>query len=372
RVRSHAPGHRGVARASRQSARQRRGARHDHRHGRRRDRYGNERSTRARARRALRAGHVVVDAGQAVVGDGCRQPLARRRHPRSCRGPIRIGDHLRSGRRRHDDLGAAASHRAWPLDARARGGAVGQSQGGVTARRSEWTGAPSFADVLAARDFLRAYLAPTPLIRRDAVSSALGLDVWLKCESLLPTAAFKVRGGLNLIGRDPTAKAGVMGASTGNHGQSLAYAGGVFGVPVTIFVPKGANPLKVAAMRVSGATIVEHGDDYDDAREECERRAAATGTRYVHSGNEPYLIAGVATAALAVLLDDFVLVSDDELYAAMRLLLIEGHLVTEGAGAAAVAAARRLAERLAGKRVACWVSGANATADSLRHAMDQR
>ena len=333
---------------------------------------------------------------------------------------------------------------------------MAQSQGGVTARRSEWTGAPSFADVLAARDFLRAYLAPTPLIRRDAVSSALGLDVWLKCESLLPTAAFKVRGGLNLIGRDPTAKAGVMGASTGNHGQSLAYAGGVFGVPVTIFVPKGANPLKVAAMRGSGATIVEHGDDYDDAREECERRAAATGTRYVHSGNEPYLIAGVATAALevllekpdldvlivpvgggsgasgaalvaktlrpevavigvqaegasaayrawrdhaprtteradtfaeglatrtsfelpqrmlAVLLDDFVLVSDDELYAAMRLLLIEGHLVTEGAGAAAVAAARRLAERLAGKRVACWVSGANATADSLRHAMDQR
>ena len=333
---------------------------------------------------------------------------------------------------------------------------MAQSQGGVTARRSEWTGAPSFADVLAARDFLRAYLAPTPLIRRDAVSSALGLDVWLKCESLLPTAAFKVRGGLNLIGRDPTAKAGVMGASTGNHGQSLAYAGGVFGVPVTIFVPKGANPLKVAAMRVSGATIVEHGDDYDDAREECERRAAATGTRYVHSGNEPYLIAGVATAALevllekpdldvlivpvgggsgasgaalvaktlrpevavigvqaegasaayrawrdhaprtteradtfaeglatrtsfelpqrmlAVLLDDFVLVSDDELYVAMRLLLLEGHLVTEGAGAAAVAAARRLAERLAGKRVACWVSGANATADSLRHAMDQR
>ena len=333
---------------------------------------------------------------------------------------------------------------------------MAESQGGVTARRSEWTGEPSFADVLAARDFLRAYLAPTPLIRRDAVSSALGLDVWLKCESLLPTAAFKVRGGLNLIGRDPTAKAGVMGASTGNHGQSLAYAGGVFGVPVTIFVPKGANPLKLAAIRGSGATIVEHGDDYDDAREECERRAAATGTRYVHSGNEPYLIAGVATAALevllekpdldvlivpvgggsgasgaalvaktlrpevavigvqaegasaayrawrdhaprtteradtfaeglatrtsfelpqrmlAVLLDDFVLVSDDELYAAMRLLLIEGHLVTEGAGAAAVAAARRLAERLAGKRVACWVSGANATADSLRHAMDQR
>lgn len=319
-----------------------------------------------------------------------------------------------------------------------------------------WTGEPSFADILAARDFLTAYLTPTPLIQRDAIGRALGLDVWLKCESLLPTAAFKVRGGLNLIGRDPTAKAGVMGASTGNHGQSLAYAGGVFGVPVTIVVPKGANPLKLAAMRRSGATIVEHGDDYDDAREECERRAAASGTRYVHSGNEPYLIAGVATAALevlvarpeidvfivpvgggsgaagaalvaktlrpdmtvigvqaegasaayqawrdraprttqraatfaeglatrtsfdlpqrmlAVLLDDFVLVTDDELYSAMRLLLVDGHLVAEGAGAAPVAAARRMRERLSGKRIACWVSGGNATADSLRRALEQR
>ena len=330
------------------------------------------------------------------------------------------------------------------------------TSGAIQTARATWTGQPSFADVLAARDFLRPYLPPTPLVRRDAVNSALGLDVWLKCESLLPTAAFKVRGGLNLVGRDPTAKSGVIAASTGNHGQSLAYAGGVFGVPITIVVPKGANPLKLAAMRANGATIVEHGDDYDDAREECERRAAASGTRYVHSGNEPYLIAGVATAALevllerpdidvfivpvgggsgasgaalvaktlrpdstvigvqaegasaayqawrdraprtteraatfaeglatrtsfdlpqrmlAALLDDFVLVTDDELYAAMRLLLVEGHIVAEGAGAAPIAAARRLADRLSGKRVACWVSGGNATADSLRRALDLR
>jgi len=331
---------------------------------------------------------------------------------------------------------------------------VANSQGGVTARASAWTSEPSFDDVLAARDFLAAYLKPTPLIRRDAVNAALGLEVWLKCENLLPTAAFKVRGGLNLIGRDPTARAGVIGASTGNHGQSLAYAGGVFGVPVTIVVPKNANPLKLAAMRANGAVIVEHGDDYDDARVECERRAAADGTRYVHSGNEPYLIAGVGTAALevlterpdiqvlivpvgggsgasgaalvakslrpevtvigvqaegasaayrawrdraprtteraatfaeglatrtsfdlpqamlAVLLDDFELVTDDELYDAMRLLLVEGHVVAEGAGAAPIAAARRMTERLAGKRVACWVSGGNATADSLRRALE--
>lgn len=316
-----------------------------------------------------------------------------------------------------------------------------------------WTGEPTFADVLAARDFLMTYLRPTPLIRREALDRALGLEVWLKCENLLPTAAFKVRGGLNLIGRDPTAKSGVIAASTGNHGQSLAYAGGVFEVPVTIVVPKAANPLKLAAMRAHGATIVEHGDDYDDAREECERRAAASGTRYVHSGNEPYLIAGVATATLevltekpdidvlivpvgggsgasgaalvaktllpdvtvigvqaegasaayrawrdraprtteraatfaeglatrtsfdlprrmlAALLDDFVLVSDDELYSAMRLLLVEAHIVAEGAGAAPVAAARRFAGRFEGKRIACWVSGGNATAESLQRAL---
>jgi len=312
---------------------------------------------------------------------------------------------------------------------------------------------PTFADVLAAKHFLTAHLAPTPLVQRPAVSEAIGLDVWLKCESLLPTAAFKVRGGLNLVGRDPTARSGVMGASTGNHGQSLAYAGKVFGVPVTIFHPRGANPLKLAAMRASGATLVEHGADFDESRVECARRAAAEGVRYAHSGDEPFLIAGVATAALEVvetlpsadvfivpvgggsgvagaclvaktvnpkirvigvqsdgapaaylswrdrapreterintfaeglatrtafdlpqrmmreLLDDFVLVSDEEIYAAMRVLLVEGHLVSEGAGAAAVAAARKLRDDLRGHTVVCWVSGGNATAESLTRAL---
>src|SRR2546425_5247441 len=159
----------------------------------------------------------------------------------------------------------------------------------------------TFADVLAAREFLRPYLRPTPLIRRESLNAALGLEALLKCENVLPTAAFKVRGGLNLLGRDPTARAGVIGASTGNHGQSLAYAGKIFGIPVTIVVPHGSNPLKVAAMRANGAAIVEHGADYDEAREECEWLATENGIRYVHSGNEPYLIAGVAVASLEVL-----------------------------------------------------------------------
>src|SRR3989441_2565070 len=158
-----------------------------------------------------------------------------------------------------------------------------------------------FDDVVAAREFLAPYIRPTPLIEREGVSKALGFEALLKCENALPTGAFKVRGGLNLLGRDPTAKAGVIAASTGNHGQSLSYAGKRFGIPVTIVAPRGANPLKLAAMRAHGATIIEHGADYDEAREECERRAAADGIRYVHSGNEPYLIAGVATAALEVL-----------------------------------------------------------------------
>lgn len=311
----------------------------------------------------------------------------------------------------------------------------------------------TFADVIAAREFLRPYVRPTPFIQRDAVSAALGLNAWLKCENALPTAAFKVRGGLNLLGRDPTAKAGVIAASTGNHGQSLAYAGKTFGIPVTIVAPRGANPLKLAAMRANGATIVEHGVDYDEARVECERLARERGVRYVHSGNEPFLIAGVATATLEVLeerpdidviivpigggsgaagaclvakhfkpsarvigvqsdgapaaylswrdrapreggpvrtfaeglatrtafdlpqrilaelLDDFVLVSDEELYRAMRLLLVEGHVVAEGAGAAATAAASKLREDLRGKTVALWVSGGNATAESISRAL---
>jgi len=313
---------------------------------------------------------------------------------------------------------------------------------------------PTIDDVRAARDFIAAFLPlPTPLLRSDALAASLGLDVRLKLESLLPTGAFKVRGGINLVGRDPTARAGVMAASTGNHGQSLAYAGARFEVPVTIFVPRGANPLKVASMRALGSTVVEHGADYDEARVECERHAAESGTRYVHSGDEPYLIAGVATATLEVLeawpdvdvlvvpvgggsgaagaslaakalrprieiigvqsegaaaaylswrageplttaaietfaeglatrtsfalpqrilrerLDDFVLVSDDELRRAMRALLLDAHVVAEGAGAAATAAAWKLRDRLRGKRIALWVSGANATAASIQAAL---
>ena len=98
-----------------------------------------------------------------------------------------------------------------------------------------------------------------------------GVELFVKHENFLPTGAFKVRGGINLVQRlSPEEKAaGVFAASTGNHGQSIAYAANLFGVAATIFVPLGANPVKVASMRSLGATVIEHGADFDEARERC-------------------------------------------------------------------------------------------------------
>ena len=162
---------------------------------------------------------------------------------------------------------------------------------------------PELADVLDARRLIAPYLDPTPLRRYPLLDEALDAEAFLKHENHLPTGAFKVRGGINLVGRlEPDLRAaGVCAASTGNHGQSVAYAASLFGVAATIFVPVGANPVKVAAMRSLGAEVVEHGADFDEARERCAEVAAETGARYIHSGDEPLLIAGVATATLEVL-----------------------------------------------------------------------
>lgn len=162
---------------------------------------------------------------------------------------------------------------------------------------------PTIKDVYAARPVVNRYLPMTPLVRSDPLSAALDADVYLKREDTLPTGAFKVRGGLTLVSQldeefyDP----GLIAASTGNHGQSIAYAGDQFDVPVTIAVPEDANPDKVAAMERRSATVEHHGDTFDDAREWAESQATREGYRYVHSANEPALIAGVGTAGLEVL-----------------------------------------------------------------------
>jgi threonine dehydratase len=92
----------------------------------------------------------------------------------------------------------------------------------------------------------------------------------------------------------------VIAASTGNHGQSIAWAAQRFGVRAVVCVPAGANPVKVEAIRAWGAEVIEHGRDFDEARTHCEEIAARHGYRYVHSGDEPLLIAGVATEALEI------------------------------------------------------------------------
>jgi len=311
---------------------------------------------------------------------------------------------------------------------------------------------PTFTDILDAKRVIDRYLHPTPLHHYPRLSSELGFDVFIKHENHHPVGAFKVRGGINLISRlsMEERKAGVISASTGNHGQSVAYASRIFGVKAIIGVPVEANPDKVAAMRSLGATIEEHGKDFDEAREWVEHEAQIRGYRYIHSANEPYLIAGVGTIGLEMLyarpdldvlifpigggsgaagssiaaktinpgirilgvqsesarvahdswrerkilaskvcntfaegiatrqafeltqqilvqrLDDFVLVSDQELFAAIRLLFDHTHNVAEGAGAAAMAAAVKLRSDLAGKRVGLGLSGGNLTAEVLK------
>jgi threonine dehydratase len=312
-------------------------------------------------------------------------------------------------------------------------------------------GAPDLADVLAARRRIEPHLSRTPFRRSPGLAELLGADVLVKHENMHPTAAFKVRGGVNLVaqlGADERER-GLMTASTGNHGQSIAYAARLFGVPATICVPEGANPLKLAAIRALGAGVVVHGSDFDEAREECERLAARDGLRYVHSGNEPHLIAGVGTATLEMLedepdidaivvpigggsgaagacivaktlrpqiavigvqsdaapaaqrswsarelvedrmetfaeglatrvafdlpqrimwryLDDFILVSDDDLRGATVRMIAATSSLVEPAGAAALAGALALRDRLAGRRIALICSGGNISPAQLR------
>ena len=311
--------------------------------------------------------------------------------------------------------------------------------------------APSFDDVLAARERIAPHLSPTPLYAWPQLSELVGTEVWVKHENHQPVGAFKVRGGVNLVSQlsDDEQQRGLISASTGNHGQSIAFAAKRFGVRAIICVPEGANPLKVSAIEALGAEIVTEGRDFDEAREHCERLAEEHGYRYVHSGDEPHLIAGVATQTLEILeerpetdvivvpvgggsgaagaciaargmggsarviavqseaapaafhawknhnleadqmrtvaeglatrvpfelpqrimwelLEEFVLVSEDEIRTATRLMIEGTRNLVEPAGAAPLAAALSLREQLAGRHVALVCSGGNISLDQLR------
>ena len=309
---------------------------------------------------------------------------------------------------------------------------------------------PTFTDVLLARQIIAPYLRATPLYHYQGLSDAVGAQVWVKHENHNPTGAFKVRGGVNFMAQlsPERRQLGVITASTGNHGQSVAYAAQRFGVRAVVAMPNGANPVKVEAIRNFGAEIRFVGRDFDDCRAYVQEAAQREGMYYLSSGDEPLLIAGVATHTLEIVeslpdvgviivpvgggsgaagaclvaktvnpqiqvigvqsdaapaaylswkegqrveapmqtfaeglatrapfdlpqailrrdLDDFILVSDDELRAAMRLTIEKTRNLVEAAGAAALAAAGKIKDRLRGQRVALIMSGGNVTLAGL-------
>ena len=164
---------------------------------------------------------------------------------------------------------------------------------------------PTLRDVYQARKVLQTFLPRTPMLRSAVLAERLGFDLFLKYENLQPIGAFKIRGGIYLLSQmSPEDRAlGLYTASTGNHGQSIAYAAREFGAKATIFAPEGANPVKVAAMKRLGAEVVFYGPDFDTARKEAENRAQRDGAHFIHSANVPELIAGVATCSLEMLED---------------------------------------------------------------------
>ena len=163
---------------------------------------------------------------------------------------------------------------------------------------------PTFPDIVPARAFISPYLPKTPLVRIPKISEELDCDYYAKLENLQPVGAFKVRGGVSLVGSLTASDAPLVTASTGNHGQSIAFAGRLFNKRVIIYAPsENVNEMKMQAMRDLGAEVRLHGRDFDDARVETERVARAEGFRYVHSANEPQLIAGVGTMGLEIFED---------------------------------------------------------------------
>ena len=303
----------------------------------------------------------------------------------------------------------------------------------------------SLQDVEDAAAIVYAAMPPTPQYAWPLLAGRTGCEVWVKHENHTPTGAFKVRGGLvymDRLKRDRREVAGVISATRGNHGQSIAMAGARAGIAATIVVPEGNSVEKNAAMRAFGAELVEAGHDFDAARETAMRLAGERGLSMVPSFHRD-LVCGVATyalelfraaplldtvyvpiglgsgicgtiavrdalglstkvvgvvsteapayalsfaagkvvatnsadtmadgmavrgpdaAALEIILkgaDRIVEVSDAEIATAMRAYYEDTHQLTEGAGAAALAALLQERERMAGKRVGLILSGGN-------------
>ena len=307
-------------------------------------------------------------------------------------------------------------------------------------------------EIIAARRVVTQYLKPTPLVHYPELSERLGFQAYIKHENHHPTGSFKVRGGINFMHHLPQAQRekGVLTATRGNHGQSIAYAAAQYGVKATVVVPHGNNPEKNGAMRAYGAELIEHGSDFDEALALCETLQAERELYYVHPCMEPALFHGVGTYSLEIFeslpdvdaiivpigggsgscgaitvskainpnvkvigvqaenapaiyrswktgqrvetdscdtiadglatrapfslplsiinkgIHDIVLLSEAELKAGIRLALRWTHNLAEGAGASPIAAAHKLTDTLAGKRVVMVMSGANLDTKTLK------
>jgi threonine dehydratase len=156
---------------------------------------------------------------------------------------------------------------------------------------------PTLQDVQTARSTIKNYVTHTPIRRYPVLSELLDADVWVKHENFQLLGAFKVRGGINLVSQtsQQDRDRGFVTASSGNHGQSIAYAARAFDAACTVVLPEGANSAKSASIASMGANVVFHGDVFERSREHAELLAERDGLRFVHAANEPALIAGVAT-----------------------------------------------------------------------------
>ncbi len=163
----------------------------------------------------------------------------------------------------------------------------------------------TIADVLQARKRIRDRLPPTPLRRYAPLDEAVGygIKVSVKHENHQPTQAFKARNALAALTAlsEEERGRGVVGATRGNHGAGLAWAGQLLHVPVAICVPRGNNPEKNEAMRGFGAELFEEGDDYDQAVQVAERLVQERRMTMVHSTNNRHVIAGAATMTLEMI-----------------------------------------------------------------------
>lgn len=156
---------------------------------------------------------------------------------------------------------------------------------------------PSLEEIESAEVLIRPFVPETPTYRWPLLEESAGCELWLKHENHTPVGAFKIRGGLvyldELTRREPGVP-GVIAASTGNHGQSIAFAARKFGVRAVIVVPHGNNPEKNRAMRSLGADLIEHGSEFQEALEHSRELAAREGLHPVPSFH-PWLVRGVAT-----------------------------------------------------------------------------